>query len=166
MADNLRPPSFSLQGSKKTPHCSFWAASQSHRGGRYFPGAAPQPRPPSLADGSCTGGEHGATPNVQGMTSPKRRPRCSSVTCPDAVRPEKLDHLFGETRAEPGPQDHHVLSPPRTQHHRARRRGDLRRRWESGFGTILTRMVPAPGATRAGETLPRLCLGWVVTVRV
>lgn len=39
---------------------------------------------------------------------PNSRPRCHPVTCPDAIGPEKLDHVFSETRAEPSPQHHHL----------------------------------------------------------
>lgn len=89
--------------------------------------------------------EESAVPpqNVQGMTFPNPKPRCCPITRPDAVRPEKLDYLFGETRAEPSPQDHHVPGHPQDRAPRGQeKRGDLRRRWESGFGTVLTEIIP------------------------
>lgn len=47
-------------------------------------------------------------PNAQGMMFPNLRPQRHPVTRPDAIGPEKLDHVFSETRAEPSPQDHHL----------------------------------------------------------
>lgn len=54
-----------------------------------------------------------------GCHSPTQDPT-APVTRLDAVCSEKLDHLLGETRAEPSPQDHHVLSHPRRESHGAR----------------------------------------------
>lgn len=112
MAANLCPPSFSLSGSNKTPICSFQATSQSH-GDRGFPGGCPTAQTTQAGRWVLHRTRVWCHPNVQGMMSPNPRCRCRPVTRPDAVRPEKLDHVVGEPRAEPSPQDHHVPGQPR-----------------------------------------------------